>query len=119
MTKIPTRTSGVDYKAPGSDSWQRQESREGREARRDLLRRARSLLSEADAKVRRAGKLHQRRSTELLEFERGMAAALGAWDRWVEAGAKQLLQRSKEVVQESTHDAWEAVRRAFQIADDE
>lgn len=118
MKKPPTRTSvvGVDYKAPGSDSWQRHESRE---ARRDLLRRARLLLDEADAKVRRAGRLHQRRSAELLAFERDMAAALGAWDRWVEAGAKHLLQRSKVIAQETTHDAWEAVRRAFKIADDE
>jgi hypothetical protein len=48
-----------------------------------------------------------------------MAAALGAWDRWVEAGARQLFQRSRSVAQEAAESAWEAVRKAFQIADDE
>lgn len=115
MAKSPTRISAVDYKAPGSDSWQRQESRE---ARNELRLRAKVLLSEADARVRRTGSLHQRRSEELLTFERDMAAALGAWDRWVEEGAKHLLRQSKHVVRQTTHDAWERVKKAFKISDE-
>lgn len=114
MNRSPTRISGVDYQAPGSDEWQSSDA-----ARRDLRQRARALLARADIEVRLAGKRHRRKAGELLAFERDMAAALGAWDRWVEAGAKQLLRRSQEVAQDATHDAWEKVKRAFKIRDDE
>lgn len=44
-----------------------------------------------------------------------MAAALGAWDRWVEASAKQFVLKSQDAVE----DAWEAVKRVLKISDDD
>lgn len=114
MNRPPTRISGVDYRAPGSDEWQSSDA-----ARRDLRRRARELLARADLEVARAGRRHRRKAGDLLAFERDMAAALGAWDRWVEAGARQLLRRSQDVAQDAAHEAWEKVKRAFKIVDDE
>lgn len=114
MDRPPTRISGVDYKAPGSDEWQSSD-----EVRRDLRRQARALLARADVEVRLAGRRHRRKAGDLLAFERDMAAALGAWDRWVEAGAKQLLRRSQDAAEDAAHEAWERVKRAFKIRDDE
>jgi hypothetical protein len=55
-----------------------------------------------------------RQKADLLAFERDMAAALGAWDRWVEASARHLQSKAQEVAQ----DGWAAVKRAFQIDED-
>lgn len=44
-----------------------------------------------------------------------MSAALGAWDRWVEASAKQLLLKSQGAVE----DLWEVVKRRLKISDDD
>lgn len=116
MEKRPPRISGVDYKPPGSDSWQRHESAE---VRRALRQQARRLLREADEKIRRVRRLSLRRREDLLVFERDMAAALGAWDRWVRAGARRLLHQGREVAEVAAHDAWAAVRKAFKIESDE
>jgi hypothetical protein len=108
----PTRLKGTWYKAPGSDEWQRHVSNEERKA---LLRRARSLLARADRRLSSLGRLNRQKEGDLLAFERDMAAALGAWNRWVEASAKQFVLKSQGVVE----DAWEAVKRTLKISDDD
>lgn len=111
MSDQPTN-NGIWYKAPGSDEWQRHVSDEERRA---LRRRARSLLERADRKTAARGRLSRRRARDLLVFERDMAAALGAWDRWLEASAKQFVLGSQDAVEE----AWERVKRVLKISDDD
>jgi hypothetical protein len=108
----PTKNNGIWYQAPGSDEWQRHVSDE---ERRELRRRAKSLLARADRKIAAHGRLSRQRARDLLVFERDMAAALGAWDRWVEASAKQFVLKSQDAVE----DAWERVKRIMKISDDD
>lgn len=112
MSDQPTRNKGVWYKAPGSDEWQRHVSDAEKKA---LLQRARNLLARADRKIAFQGRLNRRRMEDLLGLEKDMSAALGAWDRWVEASAKRLLLQSQDAVE----DAWEVVKKVLKISDDD
>lgn len=114
MAKMGKR-SGVYYQSPGSNIWQRHESDEEKEERRRLLRRARSLLRQADEKALRLKRRASRQREDLLEFEREMAAALGARERWVEAGVKEIFQWGRRATEEAAIDAWEVVKRTFKI----
>jgi hypothetical protein len=114
MAKMGNR-SGIYYQPPGSSKWHRHESAEEREEKRRLLRRARSLLKQADERVLLLKRRESRQKEDLLAFEREMAAALGARERWVQAGVKEIFHRSKRVTEEAALDAWEVVKRTFRI----
>lgn len=110
----PTKSDVVVwYKGPGDEKW-----RVSEEERRVLRRRARQLLAKVDEGLRREAALSRRREEEYLGLEREMAAALGAWDRWVRAGTKEIYRRSQHVVEEAGREAWDAVRRAFKVEDE-
>lgn len=97
MMTASGRNKGVEYLGPGESAWRPVEDvhpEEEAEKRRRLRARARSLLQQANAEAKDA--LHAQKHHDLKSrsqasgFEAEMAAAVGAWDRFAEAGARKI-----------------------------
>jgi len=88
------RRKGIDYLPPGGTEWHHhetdEEKREGRLA-------ARRLLQQSDDHVRKIFDGQRKKRSDELELERGMAAAVGAWDRWISASVQKLVHEAEEV----------------------
>ena len=92
----------VEYRAPGETAWHPVNAPENQapRPRPNLRALARGLLEVGDDAAREALKRYRRSRSELASFERDMAAAMGAWERFVEAGAKKLFFDAEEAIKE-------------------
>jgi hypothetical protein len=111
------RGNRTQYLPPGGDEseWQIVDEQE----RRELRAEARKLLARADESL--AAKFRQLRAHqgEMLVFERDMARAVGAWDRWVSAQSRKLAVDADRAVHEAAARAKRSFRKIFGLKDED
>ena len=75
------------------------------------MRAADAELRAAEAAVAKAQRREESQNSQLAAFERDMARAVGAWDRWVSAQARKLYHDGEEAVGKAVDKAGQIFRR--------
>jgi hypothetical protein len=94
------KVSDVFYQAPGEDIWQRVPSVQRRSSLAVERERVLALLAEADVRASNAVRRSRSLRNEAAAFERDMALSMGAWRRFVAAGARQWYGEAENILED-------------------
>lgn len=109
------RGNRTEYLPPGGGEWQIVDEQE----RRELRAEARRLLERADRRLAAKFRSLRARDLTMLVFERDMARAMGAWDRWVVAQGRKLALDADRAVQGARERLKHEARRLFGLKDED
>jgi hypothetical protein len=109
------RGNRTQYLPPGGDEWQIVDGEE----RRALRREARELLRRSDEKLASKFRSLRARDLSLLMFERDMARAVGAWDRWVIAQGRKFAADADRAVRSAAARVRHEAKKLFNLSDED